>query len=255
MFLFKPLLLLACVGWIFPCFSQDKITLASGEWTPYVSESLDGNGVISRIVSHAFRRAGIEVSYVYLPWTRSYAYAKEGKADGSLPWLKTPERNNFFYFSDPIFLARYYFYHLADTPFSWNSYKDLAEYRILASAGYFYTAEFEHAETTGIINTQRLASPVWELLSLMLNKRGDLVIGDFYVVEHALAHRFSSQQRQKISRYSDKISEAPHFVILSRTQKANALRIKKFNQALREMKQQGEVDRLLRLSLGPFPES
>ena len=49
----------------------EKITLANGEWAPYLSENLKHYGYISRIVKEAFEEEGYEVEYVFLPWKRS----------------------------------------------------------------------------------------------------------------------------------------------------------------------------------------
>ena len=50
----------------------EKITLANGEWAPYLSKGLKHSGYMSHIVSEAFAEEGIEVEYVFLPWKRGF---------------------------------------------------------------------------------------------------------------------------------------------------------------------------------------
>jgi len=47
-----------------------EITLANGEWAPYMSKNLKQAGYMSHIVTEAFAEEGITVKYVFLPWKR-----------------------------------------------------------------------------------------------------------------------------------------------------------------------------------------
>ena len=90
----------------------DTIRLTNGEWPPYLSEHLEHYGVVSRIVTEAFALEGVKVEYGFFPWKQAYELAESGEWDGSLIWLRTPEREQYFYFSEPILQCNYVFWHL-----------------------------------------------------------------------------------------------------------------------------------------------
>ncbi len=46
--------------------ARDSIRITTGEWPPYISESLPGYGVVSRIVTEAFKLENIRVEFVLL---------------------------------------------------------------------------------------------------------------------------------------------------------------------------------------------
>merc|ERR1711879_299286 len=94
-----------------PVPAQESLVLTNGDWPPYFSPQFKYGGFGSRIVTEAFAQAGIDVHYEYLPWKRAYESAKAGKFAGSVGWRKTPQREKYFYFSDPILTQNAVFFH------------------------------------------------------------------------------------------------------------------------------------------------
>ena len=82
-------------------------TLAIGEYSPFVAQQLPEYGVTAAIVSAAFNAQGIDVQYDFLPWKRGYTQTLNGKYVGTFPYLKTPERESSFLYSEPIFTDRF----------------------------------------------------------------------------------------------------------------------------------------------------
>ena len=78
------LLAFFCIGSQSHIHAEEKLRLASGEWSPYQSEMLKYYGVASRIVTEAFALHGIKLEYGYFPWDRSLEYAETGEWDGTL---------------------------------------------------------------------------------------------------------------------------------------------------------------------------
>ncbi len=72
--------------------SKETISISSGEFPPYVSESLPNQGLYPPIIRKVFESAGIEVNFNIRPWSRAYEEVASGKVEASLPWLKTAER-------------------------------------------------------------------------------------------------------------------------------------------------------------------
>ncbi len=86
--------------------AKDKVIIATGEYTPFVSAALKHNGYVSHIIQKAFSFEGIDVEFRYLPWKRSYESTKEGEYDASSFWYESDERKKVFYYSDIVTLEK-----------------------------------------------------------------------------------------------------------------------------------------------------
>lgn len=92
---------IACLSTI--CVRAESVTLAVGEYSPFVSQQLPEFGVTAAIVAAAFKAQGVDVRYAFLPWKRGYHEALGGKYQGTFPYLKTPEREGAFLYSQAIY--------------------------------------------------------------------------------------------------------------------------------------------------------
>ncbi|MCX7655881.1 MAG: transporter substrate-binding domain-containing protein [Treponemataceae bacterium] len=81
------------------------LPLAIGEWSPYTGETLLDHGYASRVVSMAFRASGLVPVYHFFPWNRCEYLVKKGEFFATFPYLKIPEREKDFLFSDPLFVS------------------------------------------------------------------------------------------------------------------------------------------------------
>ncbi|HAS88629.1 MAG TPA: hypothetical protein DCS48_04915 [Desulfovibrio sp.] len=78
------------------------ISLSTGEWPPYVSEHLHANGVVSELITKIFKSVEIKAESNFYPWNRALLSVKKGGDEGSYPWRKQPDREEFGAFSDVI---------------------------------------------------------------------------------------------------------------------------------------------------------
>ncbi len=59
-------------------FAHETVKLATGEWSPFTSESNPKGQIAETIIKESFNLENIAVEFLYYPWKRSYAYAKKG---------------------------------------------------------------------------------------------------------------------------------------------------------------------------------
>ncbi|GAA5785447.1 hypothetical protein GCM10007860_03830 [Chitiniphilus shinanonensis] len=117
----------------------ESLTLGNGEWPPYFSASLPGQGSFSRIVQEALRLEGMQVQYVFQPWKRSLELARAGELDGSVGWMNTPERQRAFVVSVPILDSEWVVFYRRGHPVDGATDLDaLARLRWGATLGYDY---------------------------------------------------------------------------------------------------------------------
>lgn len=218
-----------------------KITLASGEWSPYVSENLEHEGVVSRIVREAFALKGVEVEFVYLPWKRSMEEAKIGKWHGTLPWLKNEEREEDFYFTEPIAYENVLFFYKEDSGFDWETISDLEGYKIGGTVGYFYGDEFDNAEKDGRITIERATEDEMNFQKLAAG-RVDIVICEIDVGYELIDKVFPPEEAEKIVHHPRSISANPLYLLLSKNVEGNEELIEPFNRGLKRLDESGKLD-------------
>ena len=59
---------------------------------PFMGKELPGYGLVTRIVTDAFKAEGIDIEYQFLPRARAYYVVKTGQLDASVGWYKNDER-------------------------------------------------------------------------------------------------------------------------------------------------------------------
>ncbi|WP_158006832.1 substrate-binding periplasmic protein [Piscirickettsia litoralis] len=126
-------------------FSVEEITIATGEWPPYTSQTLAGLGHTTTIVTRAFAAMGVGVTYQWKPWKRSYILAENLKVDATMPWWSTAERREKFIYSDPIDSSKTVIWYQKNKPIHFSSVQDLKGLKIGGVIGFSYGSEFDQA--------------------------------------------------------------------------------------------------------------
>ncbi len=83
--------------------ANDRVVqLASTEYPPYYSETMEGKGFITQIIATAFAESGYEIEVTFLPWARAMESTKAGRYDGLFTVWYREDRTEFFAYSDPL---------------------------------------------------------------------------------------------------------------------------------------------------------
>ena len=240
------LLVLASHGW-----TLDSIRLANGEWPPYYSQSLEGYGVGSRIVTEAFALSGIRVDYEFYPWKRALALARSGTLDGVVGFDRNPERDRDFYFSDVVWTSRWVFFHLKTRVFSWDSLGDLRGLPVGGTLGYMYTQDFLDAERAKTITVFRAPS---DYLGFKMLLGGNVFVFPQLreVGWYQLRTTFPAEDAARVTAHSRPLGMHEDYLLLSRKRPDAERLMLLFNEGLRALKASGRLDELLRgLPCGP----
>lgn len=94
------------------------LTIAVGDdYGPWVDRELPHGGYATRLVELAAERAGAKVTEtIWVPWKRAFEITRTAEADVTMPWIRTPERETEFLFTDPIVTLSDFVYFRADAP-------------------------------------------------------------------------------------------------------------------------------------------
>ena len=224
--------------------TANEVRLTNGEWSPYLGQNLPHHGVASRIVEEAFALEGIRVRWEFYPWARALRSAERGNSDGSAVWLRSPEREQAFYISDPVVESGYYLFHRKDRPFDWQQVADLAPLRLGGAIDYDYGQAFQQAERDSVLKVKRLSSEE-QGLRMLLAGRLDAFPMDKVVAFDFLYCQFSREERQRLSFHPLPLRSDSLHLLLSKQVPGNAERMARFNRGLKALQDSGRVSQYL----------
>ncbi|MDE1462587.1 substrate-binding periplasmic protein [Spartinivicinus poritis] len=226
-------------------WAADPLKLTNGEWPPYLSKEYKHHGLISHIVTEAFKQSGVTVEYGFFPWKRAFKEAQEGKKwAGSVVWTKNPDREADFVFSDTVIELKEVFFHRKDLQFDWSTMKDLSKYKIGASIGYSYGDAFAKAEADKLINVARTAKDETSLKKLAAG-RIDLFPATLEVGYALIADKLDEASGKLLTNHPKPLRETSYHLILSKKVANSEELIKKFNEGLAKIKSSGVYDKML----------
>jgi polar amino acid transport system substrate-binding protein len=112
-------------------FSQVKIILGVPESPPYFSEKLSGQGMVSELLTAAFKSQGYDASYQFVPLARLFVTLTEGRVT-AIPYgmgSLSPEDKKKVVESKPVYLSEYVFFYKKSKFPKGVEFKDIAELR------------------------------------------------------------------------------------------------------------------------------
>jgi len=223
--------------------SADLVRLTNGEWKPYLSKHLPDYGVASLVVREAFAAVGMQVEYGFFPWKRSYVIAADGEWDGSVVWVKTPEREKEFLYSDIVISDTQHLFYLRSNPVVWKSGADLKGKKIGLTLHTAYPI-LENLEKKGVIRIER-AGNYEELFQRLLERRIDAVPMELNVGNQLLNTTLDQAQKELIT-YSPTVIDTREFhLIISKSISAGSEVVSKFNRGLKIIRESGLYKEIL----------
>lgn len=231
-------------------FQNSLVRLTSGEWPPYLSQTLPNGGFAAQIISEAFLEMDINIEIGYYPWKRSYQYALKGidqnnnEWNGTMVWVKTPERHKDFYYSDVVIIDDEVLFHLKKYELDWHSVEDL-QGKVLGGTAHTAYPIFEKAQQEGILKLQR-GGNYDTLLKRVFHQKIDAAPLVKYVGLYYLNQTFDSVEQSQFT-YSPQVIETRYYhLMLTKAQKNNKELIETFNHGLRKLHQNGRYQELMR---------
>ena len=228
--------------------ATEIIRITNGEWPPYLSEKLPHHGFASHVVSEAFFSVSITVEYGFFPWKRSYKYALDGKDafdniwHGTVVWVFTEERAKDFLYSEPVVIDIEVLFHLKSSPLNWEIVDDLKGKKIGGTAHTVYPL-FEKAEKRGILTIIRGGN--YNLLfKNLLHHDLDAVPQVKHVARYFLNTSLTKEERSQITYSPTIIQERCYHLILSKNINDNEQLLKRFNEGLKKIRDNGRYDEL-----------
>lgn len=239
------LIVLMSVLFASPAWGQEtgKVRLVGFPYPPfYQIKNGAATGIAVDLAKAMFTRLERDYSLSIYPLKRSLSMLESGQADCVIILIKTPQRQKFLRFTEPIITARGLIWSSTQRGKSavhFNTLKDLRKYKIGTTRGYSYGPEFDSFLDT--MNVETANSDYSNLLKL-LEHRIDIFPGNELVVQALIKQH--PELRNKFLRSSKTFFEWDLRIAVSR--KSQLVRfLPEIEAVLSDLKQEGVVDAII----------
>ncbi len=222
----------------------EAIRIALFEYPPFLAEKAIGYGIEPAVVTAAFKQVHVDVKYTYMPAARALVGTAKGNFEATLGWVKTEEREQDFYYSDPIAEAPLVFFHLKSVPFDWKTYDDLKGVLIGTVNKYNYGPEFHAALDAGKIQVDEAGRDESNFRKLLLG-RNTITPVNLYVGYNLLRETFNPETAALFTNHPLPLKVSVHHVLFPKALKESFSRSVLFNQGLKKIRDSGEYKKIL----------
>ncbi|CTQ54112.1 Bacterial extracellular solute-binding proteins, family 3 [Roseibium album] len=235
-----PFVVAALFYWhLMPPSLADTITITSGEYAPFTTQSDPDGGLVNRIVKEAFARSGVTVKLAWRPWARVIVEARSGKAQAASYFALDTERDKDFIPVGPVVIdISSMFYRAGEEKPVWKNYSELRGNRIGITRGYTYPPDFNTLAENDVLEVETADTDELNLRKL-LAKRIDLFPSNDLITYKLLNEKFSEDERLMIAK-TDQVYIAIETYLLISKKAPNAQELaEKFTKGLDSMRKDG----------------
>jgi len=209
------------------------ISMVRGQDFPpyhFMDKSGKEHGFIIEIISQVAAAMDIKIKFHQYPWSRCIQMVKTGQTDAMMNLFKTEERSKFLYFSKSVLAHEInLFFVLENSPITYSGdLSSLEGLKICAIRNYSYGAKFDH-QTLPLLF--RLETET-ELISSLINKRCDLIIGNKIVIQTLLKQK---NLDMRVKALAPAVSRDPLYIGFSKARGHKEM-AKKFSKQLCQFK-------------------
>ncbi len=225
--------------------AEEFIRMALVEFPPLMSKKMENYGCETAIVSAAFKSVNIETQYSFIEPAGAFERTKRGlNFDALVGWVWSKEREEFFYYSDPILEVPLVFFHLKTYSFDWGSYNDLRRIPIGIVTKNFYGIEFHKALNAGNIEVQKVPRDKLNFGKL-LYKRIKLLPYNLLCGYFVIQTEYGTQKARLFTHHPKPLKVSEYHVLFSKANKKKKSIVELFNKGLHQIKESGKYDELM----------
>ncbi|MEZ8102243.1 substrate-binding periplasmic protein [Vibrio bivalvicida] len=218
------------------------VRFAVGEWAPFTSSSENPNEKISeRLVIRAYESQGYKVVLSHYPWPRSLRLAKQGKYDGTFPWMYMPEREGIFLHSEKMFSQKVVFFSNKNVDFQWQTLPDIERFHIGTTQDFAATLVLDKAGIESTLEATELNN-----FEKLVKNRIDAYPAGLIRGKYLLKKHFTDEQVNRIKIGSKALIEDSMHILFSTNNKERSDHLSEvFSNGLRHIYASGEYDRIV----------
>jgi polar amino acid transport system substrate-binding protein len=216
---------------------NDKVLIVTGEYAPYVGETLENKGFITELIEATLKVANIDYEIKFYPWARCSEMVESGEAWASYPFGHSEVNDQTYLFSDILYTTKHKFYYLTtnekitDEVNKFTTIGDFTDYTFGGANGYWYGKPDDFADL-GV--TAEWAGDTDALLKMLYSKRIDFFIEDELVCEEAIKRLFPGEE-EKFATLTTNARIQEYYLMVSKEYPRSEELLKEFNTSLSEV--------------------
>ncbi|GAA5139551.1 substrate-binding periplasmic protein [Thalassotalea piscium] len=211
-----------------------SVSLATGSrYSPFIDKKLPNGGWSASVIKAVFKQLNIVISIDELPWSRALNSTKANIHYGAFPFVETKDRNNDFYYSEPINYVPIEI--IANEKVTATTVEELQKYSFCLPYGYSSASDF-----FTILSPQNIthAPTTRDCLNKANNGWADIVLVNQYnQVLHE--NRYTHLKVLPIS-----VQHEPLFFIVAKSHPQGKNLITLFNQGLKTIKENNVLNEI-----------
>lgn len=226
-----------------PGHAVDRLALVTGEdYPPFADARAPGGGLAVLLVQQVAERMGVTAEVETAPWRRGYEETLRGRFDATFPYVRTPERERDFLYSEPLFQVRQSVFMPTARRFAYRGHADLKGRRVCTPLGYapapVIQALIDSREAERVVAPSAASCP-----GLLVADRADYFIQDLRIGQALVGKAGLAHEVVAVSDPPFGVADI-HFIVPRSRADAAGL-IARFNAALAQVRTSGDYDRLL----------
>lgn len=223
-----------------PESESKSLTLITNTWPPYVDSTLPGQGLAVELVSEVLERAGYKTTVTIETWPRAMEGTKLGIYDGIVAAWYTEQRDKDFYYSDAYLVNKLRVMKLKRLGGDYFEMAHLEGKRLGIITGYAYGIDFSTIDNIQLVEESYVIQSVLNLV----NGKVDFIVVDERTVS-AEINKYLSTQKDQFEFLDIEIPVRSLYFVTSKSNPGNTEIIKRFNAALKAMKNAGVYSELV----------
>ena len=210
---------------------------------PFTDHTRNDGGTATQLVLKVFRTMGYQIKLDWLPWRRGYSLTRSGAYQASFPYLRTEERERDFLFSDPIYSDASYLWTRAGDTLSLDDLTGFKGKIVCIPQGFHspllvvLSAMIERQE----VRVERADTPE-KCVQMLAAGRVDALSGQELEIEFPLR---ANGLTGKIAHGPTPLMKLDFHVIFPKSDSNSADLVRRFNEALARMRDDGSYARLM----------
>lgn len=232
--------LLVSVAW---SQEQKTIALVGFKYPPFYQDQGDAVEGIAIDIAHAlFARLDLTPVIEVYPLKRTLMLLEQGRADGTMTLIKTPERSEYLHFTDPVMTVRGLIWSAAGRgggAVTFDTLEELRPYRVGVTQGYSYGHEFDEILKTMDVE---VANTDYQSYLMLLSRRTDIVPGNEIVAKGLFKKH--PELRGKFVHSEKSFIEWDLRIAMSKKSPYAPL-VPQINAVLADMKREGLIDEIV----------
>lgn len=222
-----------------------SVTLTMHDYPPFIGHDLPYGGLLTRIVTEAFKAANVNVQLEQVSSNRAITGVMMGMYDGAFGWAHTPDRDRkLLYSKSSIYTFRMVFFQRRNMEVNWNTLTDLKPYQIGTTLGDHYSEELTDLHARHVLQVQEAASDLNNMRKLLLGR-----IDLFPIEEEAgkalIQTMLTPREQARLSYQTRPLATVPTYLVLRRDLPHAQELLDRFDQGFRQLNESGQLAHIL----------